>query len=109
MLVIYFLLLEASAQGKISCGDCFNIAGEEAFQLPEVIEILLSMSTVKNIKVVTDADRLRPIDADYQMFDNTKIRAAIDWKPEISARKMFEDLLTHWRDEISKGKIPLNR
>ncbi len=105
----YFLLLEASAQGKISCGDYFNIAGEEAFQLPEVIEILLSFSSRKDIKVVTDQDRLRPIDADYQMFDNAKIRAAIDWKPEIAARTMFEDLLNHWRNEISKGRIPLNR
>lgn len=105
----YFLLLEASSQGKISCGDYFNIAGEEAFQLPEVIEILLGFSPRTDIKVVTDQERLRPIDADYQMFDNTKIRAAIDWKPEISARKMFEDLLNHWRSEIAKGRIPLNR
>ena len=105
----YFLLLEASAQGKLSCGDYFNIAGEEAFQLPEVIEILLGFSTRTDIKVVTDQERLRPIDADYQMFDNTKIRSAIDWKPEITARKMFEDLLNHWRSEIAKGRIPLNR
>lgn len=105
----YFLLLEASAQGKLSCGDYFNIAGEEAFQLPEVIEILLGFSTRTDIKVVTDQERLRPIDADYQMFDNTKIRSAIDWKPEISARKMFEDLLNHWRSEIAKERIPLNR
>ena len=105
----YFLLLEASAQGKIACGDYFNIAGEEAFQLPEVIEIILGFSTRTDIKVVTDQERFRPIDADYQMFDNTKILSAIDWKPEITARKMFEDLLNHWRSEISKGRIPLNR
>lgn len=105
----YVLLLQASEQRKIPCGDYFNIAGEEAFQLPEVIEILLAMSTRKDIKVVTDTDRLRPIDADYQMFDNTKIRSAIDWQPEIPARQMFADLLNHWRQEIAKGKIPLNR
>jgi GDPmannose 4,6-dehydratase len=105
----YFMLLEASAQGKIPCGEYFNIAGEESFHLHEVIEILLSMSTRKDIKVQTDSERLRPIDADYQMFDNTKIRTAIDWKPEIPARKMFQALLNHWRDEIAKGKIPLNR
>lgn len=105
----YFLLLEASALGKIPCGDYFNIAGEEAFQLPEVIEILLAMSTRTDIKIITDVDRLRPIDADYQMFDNSKIRSVIDWKPEIPAKKMFKDLLNHWRSEIQKGKIPLNR
>jgi len=105
----YFLLLEASERGKISCGEYFNIAGEEAFKLPEVIELLLEMSTRRDIQVVTDQERLRPIDADYQMFDNTKIRSTIDWKPEIPAYQMFADLLNHWREEISKGKIPLNR
>jgi GDPmannose 4,6-dehydratase len=103
------LLLEASEKGVIKCGDYFNIAGEEVFKLPEVIDLLLSMSTRKDIKVATDEDRLRPIDADYQMFDNTKIRSAINWKPEITALKMFSDLLNHWRNEIAKGKIPLNR
>ncbi|MEA9598523.1 GDP-mannose 4,6-dehydratase [Polynucleobacter sp. AP-Sanab-80-C2] len=105
----YFLLMEESAKGNIKCGDYFNIAGEEAFQLPEVIKILLGMSTRDDIKVVTDVERLRPIDADYQMFDNTKIRSVINWKPEIPVIQMFEDLLNHWREEIAKGKIPLNR
>lgn len=105
----YFLLLQASEAGKIAPGEYFNIAGEEVFKLPEVIELLLSMSTRTDIEVRTDQDRMRPIDADYQMFDNTKIKTAINWKPEIPAKKMFEDLLNHWRSEISKGKIPLNR
>ncbi|TQR33660.1 GDP-mannose 4,6-dehydratase [Campylobacter sp. MIT 99-7217] len=105
----YYLLSLESQKGKVPCGEAFNIAGEEAFKLPEVIEILLSFSTRKDIKVQTDKERLRPIDADYQMFDNTKIRSFIDWKPLIPAKKMFEDLLNHWRKEISLGKIPLDR
>ena len=105
----YYLLLEASAMRKIPCGEYFNIAGEEAYRLPKVIEILLEFSTRNDIEVVTEQDRLRPIDADYQMFDNSKIRAAIDWAPQISVRKMFLDLLDHWRSEIAKGRIPLNR
>lgn len=105
----YFMLLEAASSGQIKCGEYFNIAGEEAFQLPEVIEILIGFSNRKDIKILTDADRMRPIDADYQMFDNTKIRSAINWKPEIPVKKMFLDLLNHWRSEISKGRVPLNR
>ena len=105
----YYLLLEASSAGKIPCGEAFNIAGEEAFQLPQVIDILLGLSKRTDIKVVTDKARLRPIDADYQMFDNTKIRATIEWQPQIPARQMFADLLNHWRNEISRGRIPLNR
>lgn len=105
----YYLLSLESEKGKVPCGEAFNIAGEEAFKLPEVIEILLSFSTKKRIQIQADSERFRPIDADYQMFDNTKIKSFIDWKPEIPARKMFEDLLNHWRKEIASGRVPLNR
>ena len=105
----YYLLSIESEKGNVPHGEAFNIAGEEAFQLPEVIDILLGFSSRDDIEVETDTDRLRPIDADYQMFDNTKIRTFIDWKPEIKTRDMFRDLLQHWRDEISGGRIPLNR
>ena len=100
----YWLLMNAN----VNPGDYFNIAGEESFKLTEVVDILLSFSDV-DIEVRVDNDRLRPIDADYQMFDNSKICSIIDWKPEISAKQMFLDLLNHWRTEISKGKVPLNR
>lgn len=100
----YWLLMNA----EVEPGEYFNIAGEEAFQLTEVVDILIGFSHL-DIRVKIDKDRLRPIDADYQMFDNTKIRNAIDWKPEIPVRQTFLDLLNHWREQISKGKIPLNR
>lgn len=105
----YYLLSIESEKGNIKCGEAFNIAGEEAYKLPEVIDLLLSFSFRDDISVQTDSDRLRPIDADYQMFDNTKIKSVIDWKPEIPTKKMFEDLLNHWREEIKKGRVPLNR
>ena len=105
----YYLLSLESRKGSIKCGDVFNIAGEEAYKLPEVISLLLGLSTRNDIQVKTDKDRLRPIDADYQMFDNSKIQSVIDWKPEISTKEMFQDLLDHWRIEIKRGKIPLNR
>ena len=105
----YYLLAIESEKGHVPCGEAFNIAGEEAYQLPEVIELLISMSSRAGIEVVADDERFRPIDADYQMFDNTKIKAFIDWKPEIETTTMFRDLLQHWRDEIKSGRIPLNR
>ena len=92
----------------VAPGEYFNIAGEEAFKLTEIVDILLGF-TKMDIEIKTDPNRLRPIDADYQMFDNTKIRNTIDWKPEIPVRQTLLDLLDHWRDEISRGKIPLNR
>ena len=105
----YYLLSLKSDEGELIPGDAFNIAGEEAFKLNEVVDIILGMSKVSDIKVEISEDRIRPIDANYQMFDNTKIKSVIDWKPEISSKKMFQDLLDHWRKQIADGKIPLNR
>jgi GDP-4-dehydro-6-deoxy-D-mannose reductase len=105
----YYLLAIESEKGRVPCGEAFNIAGEEAYQLPEVIDLLIGFSTRSDITVETETDRLRPIDADYQMFDNSKIRKFIDWKPEIPTSRMFEDLLNHWRKEIVDGRVPLNR
>jgi GDPmannose 4,6-dehydratase len=105
----YMLLIQAASEGRVNPGEAFNIAGNEAFQLTEVIEILLSKSTVVNIQIQTDPERLRPIDADYQMFDNSKIQSRIDWVPEISVEQMLEDLLNHWRHRISQGFVPLAR
>ncbi|PID48136.1 MAG: GDP-mannose 4,6-dehydratase [Proteobacteria bacterium] len=105
----YYLLSLESKKGNLPCGEVFNIAGEEAYKLSEVIDLLISFSAREDIVVQTDTDRLRPIDADYQMFDNTKIKRYIDWKPEIPTKNMFEDLLNHWRKEIFNGRVPLNR
>ena len=105
----YYLLLDALDKKTFQRGECFNIAGDEIFQLKEIIDILLEFSTVSDIKIEQDPDRLRPLDADYQLFDNSKIKNTIDWKPELSVRDMLLDLLNHWRDQISKGNIPLSR
>lgn len=105
----YWLLAEALREGKFNPGEVFNIAGEEIFHLSEIVKILCDYSKVKNIEVVTDPERLRPLDADYQMFSCEKLKEAIDWKPEISVRQMLSDLLDHWRNEIKTNRIPLNR
>lgn len=105
----YFKLMHASFNNKIPNGDYFNIAGNEAFKLTEVVNIMLSMSYRDDIEVITDPDRLRPIDADYQMFDNSKIKSVIDWSPTISVKNMLSDLLDFWRQEVRLGNVPLNR
>jgi GDP-4-dehydro-6-deoxy-D-mannose reductase len=105
----YYLLAIEAAQDKLVNGEAFNIAGEEIFKLTEVVNIFLDLSSRKDISVVQDENRLRPIDADYQMFDNTKIKGTIDWKPEIPAIAMFQDLLDHWRAVIAKGNVPIDR
>lgn len=105
----YWLLAQQVGLGKIKPGEVFNIAGSEKFQLTEVVEIMIGLSCRNDISVITDPKRLRPIDADYQMFDNSKLLECIDWEPQISVVDMLEELLQDWRDKIASGSVPLDR
>ena len=43
----YYLLAIECEKGNINPGEVFNIAGEEVFKLPEIIDILISLSSKK--------------------------------------------------------------
>jgi len=90
-------------------GEYYNIGGIHSCTIREMLNHLISLSTVKNIKIETDASRLRLIDADLQVPDTSKFSTHTGWKPEISFEKTMKDLLNYWRSEIKKGKRFLNR
>ena len=65
-----------------------------------MLNYLLNQSTVKNIQVETDPERLRPIDADLQVPDTKKFRSHTGWKPEIKFEQTMNDLLNYWREIV---------
>ena len=46
-------------------------------------------------------------DANYLIFDNTKLGSLIDWYLKISIRKMLLNSLNHFDNQISERIIPL--
>ena len=65
-----------------------------------MLDLLLSSSTVKEIAVKTDPERLRPIDADLQVPDTRKFRDHTSWEPQIGFEQTMEDLLNYWRERV---------
>ena len=90
-------------------GEYYNIGGDYTCSVRDMLEHLISLSTVKNIEVRVDPERLRPIDADLQVPDTTKFREHTGWKPEISFEKTMLDLLNYWRGKIKDGQVPIIR
>jgi GDPmannose 4,6-dehydratase len=101
----YYMLVTKNPIG----GEYYNIGGEYTCEIGEMLDYLISQSTVKDIKVEVDEDRLRPIDADLQVPDTTKFREHTGWKPEYTFKQTMNDLLNYWRNEIKKGRKFLNR
>ena len=90
-------------------GECYNIGGEYTCTVEETLYHLVRLSSLHNIEIIKDKDRLRPIDADLQIPDTSKFRAHTGWKPEISYETTMLDLLNYWRDKIKTGRKFLNR
>jgi len=90
-------------------GEYYNIGGNFTCTVEEMLDTLISLSTVKGIKKETEAARLRPIDADLQVPDTSKFTKHTGWKPEIPFRKTMEDLLNYWRERVRLGNFYLNR
>ena len=90
-------------------GEYYNIGGTFTLSIKDMLAHLLSISSVKDIQVELDPERLRPIDADLQVPDTTKFSNHTGWKPKISFEKTMLDLLNYWRERIKKGDSFLSR
>ncbi|MCX5809849.1 MAG: GDP-mannose 4,6-dehydratase [Proteobacteria bacterium] len=90
-------------------GESYNIGGTYSCTVGDMLNYLISISERKDIKVETEEERLRPLDADLQVPDTTKFRNHTGWKPEIPFEKTMQDLLDYWRDKLEKGKVFLVR
>ena len=100
----YFLLLTKNPKP----GEVYNIGGSYSCTIGEMLNFLLKQSKVKNIKVVQDKNRLRPIDADLQIPNTKKFQSHTGWKPKIPFEKTMKDLLNYWREKV-KNRNFLNR
>jgi len=91
-------------------GEYYNIGGTFSCTVKDMLEHLLSLSSAKDkIKVETDPERLRPIDADLQVPDISKFSHHTGWKPKITFEQTMQDLLDYWREKIAKGHFFLQR
>lgn len=101
----YHMLVTENPQS----GEYYNIGGSYSCSIKEMLEYLLSLSTVSNIKIETDPDRLRPIDADLQIPDTSKFKKHTGWEPQIEFETTMKDLLDYWRRMVSQDRKFLTR
>tara|TARA_B110000438_G_scaffold144373_1_gene139090 strand:- start:1561 stop:2589 length:1029 start_codon:yes stop_codon:yes gene_type:complete len=101
----YYLLL---TKNPIS-GAYYNIGGDYTCKIGDMLNYLISLSKINNIKVEIDKERLRPIDADLQIPNTNKFHKHTGWKPKISFEKTMQDLLEYWRQKVKKNPNQLLR
>lgn len=91
-------------------GEYYNIGGTYTCEVGDTLQTLLSMSDRKDeIKIESDPQRLRPIDADLQIPDCRKFKTHTGWEPQIPFEQTMSDLLDYWRDRVKNGNGFLTR
>jgi len=98
----YHMLVTVNPQA----GQYYNIGGTFTCSIKDMLSHLLSLSPMKDqIRIETDPDRLRPIDADLQVPDTTKFTTHTGWKPEIPFETTMLDLLNYWRERVKTNNF----
>jgi GDP-4-dehydro-6-deoxy-D-mannose reductase len=90
-------------------GEYYNIGGAYTCTIEQMLQTLISMSSVSGIEVRVDPMRLRPMDADLQVPDTAKFTKHTGWKPEISFDQTMRDLLQYWRQRTTEAAERLVR
>ena len=95
----YFMLVTV----KPDAGAYYNIGGTHSCTVGDILDMLLSFSERKSeIRIETDPDRLRPIDADLQVPDTRKFTQHTGWAPQIPFKQTMRDLLDYWRERVAR-------
>lgn len=88
------------AAKKCKFGEPYNVCSGITISIHAVLDKLLSLSTVKNIKILQDPKKMRPSDVMVLQGDNSKFTKITGWKPEIPLDKTLQDTLDYWRTKI---------
>src|SRR5262249_11741662 len=94
----YWLLLERGVPGEV-----YNISSGRAWSIQEVLDFLVSQSSVRPITVPENPARLRPSDVPVLVGDSSRLTRELGWRPEIPFKQTLLDLLEYWRKRVPRG------
>lgn len=87
-------------QGEL--GEVYNVCSGVDVAVSEVAEHLISRAD-RPMRIELDPERLRPVELPVLRGDNTKLREATGWEPEVALEDTLDDLLDWWRQRVASG------
>ena len=79
----------------------YNISGETTKSIQEVLDYLVSISTIKqNLIYILDEKFVRKINVDKQIVDISKFKQENEWSNEVSFEELMQSLLDYWRNKV---------
>jgi GDP-4-dehydro-6-deoxy-D-mannose reductase len=88
-------------------GEVYNVGGDQAHVLGEVVDRVLELSTRKDIEIQTDPKLLRPTDEPVIWGDSSRLKRDTGWQPSITLRETIAAMLEYWRSRAGAGAVAL--
>lgn len=79
-------------------GQAYNVCSGKKRKISEILDILISLSSKKNISIKVDDTKLRPIDLKLIYGDNSKLKQETGWESAIDINQSLNDILNWWRE-----------
>ena len=80
-------------------GEAYNICSGKAVSIQEILDILLSHAT-KKFRVVSDPERIRPVDMPLMLGSSEKLQQQTGWRSRYAISETLLDLLNYWREKL---------
>lgn len=101
---VYYLLMIAYFEGKVSDGEIFHIAGNDLHEIQHYLDIMLKLSGLTGkVELEIEPKFLRKVEIPVQIPDDSKVRSLLGWKPDFPIEQTLQDLLNYWLKELENG------
>jgi GDP-4-dehydro-6-deoxy-D-mannose reductase len=84
--------------GRGAPGTVYNLCSGHATRIGDIVELVRARGRAQ-VEVRVDPARLRPSDEPILMGDNTRLRSATGWAPQIGMEQIVDELLAYWRKD----------
>lgn len=95
----YYLLM----QSEKSNGKVFNVSGTAPHKMEEFTDMLIKISSLKNVTKKIDPALYRKHDIAFQFGSNTALKSLTQWQPEISIEETIASLLDYWITKLTQS------
>jgi len=82
-------------------GEVYNVCSGEKRKISELLNILISLSERRDIKIKVESSKLRAIDVKIIYGNNNKLKNHTGWAPQYSIEESLKDVLEYWRQKIN--------
>lgn len=98
MVEAYWIAIEKCIPGELYLiGSDEN---EKIYTYRQVVEMLIELSSVDNIKIERDEKYVRPTSVPRLIGNTSKFRELTGWSAKIPIEKVLQDTLDYWRDYV---------